>query len=258
MDIHKPKAAHSWREFLTEIGTIVCGILIALGLEQAVEAFHRHHLVEQAEDAMRTEIVDDDGPQAFARLAIAPCLSQQLDGLRTALDQRVAPEAFGKLAASYNPPRRTWDDQAWRASQSSGVLSAMGPKKLDRWSLAYVLIPGLGETQRAERNALAQLKLTRFKSGAWTQARADELSDIIDSLETVNFRMASAAASQSVDMRLTGLELAGAAQNTVLAEAHVAYGNCVVKPDLHATEALRVQISSPEQQALAAKKLLGR
>ena len=33
MEIHKPKAAHSVREFLIEIGTIVCGILIALGLE---------------------------------------------------------------------------------------------------------------------------------------------------------------------------------------------------------------------------------
>jgi hypothetical protein len=38
MEIHKPKAAHNVREFLIEIGTIVCGILIALGLEQAVEA----------------------------------------------------------------------------------------------------------------------------------------------------------------------------------------------------------------------------
>jgi hypothetical protein len=34
MDIHSPKAAHSIREFLIEIGTIICGILIALGLER--------------------------------------------------------------------------------------------------------------------------------------------------------------------------------------------------------------------------------
>jgi hypothetical protein len=26
MDIHRPKAAHSIREFLVEIGTIICGI----------------------------------------------------------------------------------------------------------------------------------------------------------------------------------------------------------------------------------------
>jgi hypothetical protein len=149
MDIHKPKAAHSWREFLIEIGTIVCGILIALGLEQAIEALHSRHLVKQAEEAMRAEIVDDDGPQAFARLAIAACLSHQLEGLRAALDNRIAPAAFGKLAEAYIPPHWTLDDQAWGAAQSSGVLAAMGPKALDRWSLAYVLIPGLRGVQRA-------------------------------------------------------------------------------------------------------------
>ena len=36
MDIHKPHAAKNWREFAVEIGTIVVGILIALGLEQVI------------------------------------------------------------------------------------------------------------------------------------------------------------------------------------------------------------------------------
>ena len=38
MDIHRPHAAHSWREFAIEIGTIVLGILIALGLART--GFH--------------------------------------------------------------------------------------------------------------------------------------------------------------------------------------------------------------------------
>ena len=33
MDIHKPKPVHNWRELLTEIGTIVIGVLIALAAE---------------------------------------------------------------------------------------------------------------------------------------------------------------------------------------------------------------------------------
>ena len=45
MDIHRPKAAHSIREFLIEIGTIICGILIALGLEQGIEWLHWNHTV---------------------------------------------------------------------------------------------------------------------------------------------------------------------------------------------------------------------
>jgi hypothetical protein len=43
VDIHKPKAAHNGREFAIEIATIICGIVIALGLEQLVEALHRGH-----------------------------------------------------------------------------------------------------------------------------------------------------------------------------------------------------------------------
>lgn len=57
MDIHKPKAAHSIREFLIEIGTIICGILIALGLEQAVDAVHRSAEVREAREAIRAEIL---------------------------------------------------------------------------------------------------------------------------------------------------------------------------------------------------------
>ena len=258
MDIHKPKAMHNWREFLTEIGTIVCGILIALGLEQAVETLHARHLTEQAEEAMRAEIVDDDGPQAYARLAIAPCLSHQLDSLRAAVDKRIAPAAFGKLAASYSPLRRTWDDQALKATQASGVLSAMGSTKLNRWTRTYLQIPNLQDASHAERDGLDRLNLTRFKSGVWTQTREDELSDIIDNLEIQNIKMTFFSAALTVFMKTADLEVSADAQKTVLAEARQAYGNCVVQPDLRAVQSLRGQVSTPVQQALALKQLMRR
>ena len=40
MDIHKPKPWHGRSEFLKEIGTIVIGVLIAIGGEQLVEMLH--------------------------------------------------------------------------------------------------------------------------------------------------------------------------------------------------------------------------
>ena len=64
MDIHKPKAAHSWREFAVEIGTIICGILIALMLEQVVEAVHRNVEVKETREALRAELMQDK--QRFA------------------------------------------------------------------------------------------------------------------------------------------------------------------------------------------------
>ena len=56
MDIHRPKAAHNIREFLTEIGTIICGILIALGLEQGIEAIHWAEKVHTANEQINAEV----------------------------------------------------------------------------------------------------------------------------------------------------------------------------------------------------------
>jgi hypothetical protein len=59
MHIHKPKPLHGIREFLSEIGVIVAGVLIALGLEQAVESLHWSHKVEQTEVRLRADLKKD-------------------------------------------------------------------------------------------------------------------------------------------------------------------------------------------------------
>lgn len=61
MDIRKPKAAHSLREFLIEIGTIICGILIALALEQAIVWLNWRHDVAETRQAIRAELAHDLG-----------------------------------------------------------------------------------------------------------------------------------------------------------------------------------------------------
>jgi hypothetical protein len=42
VDVHSAHgAAHSWKDFWIHLGTISMGLLIAIGLEQGVEAIHR-------------------------------------------------------------------------------------------------------------------------------------------------------------------------------------------------------------------------
>lgn len=78
VEIHKPKAAHSWREFLTEIGTIVCGILIALGLEQVVEAARLRQEVHEARETIRGEIADNAQSLLFG-MAEDKCFMPQIE-----------------------------------------------------------------------------------------------------------------------------------------------------------------------------------
>jgi hypothetical protein len=56
LDVHPPHvAAHTWKEFLIQIATISVGLLIAIGLEQAVEFFHHRHQRHQLEDDLHSE-----------------------------------------------------------------------------------------------------------------------------------------------------------------------------------------------------------
>jgi len=56
LDVHPPHhAANTWRDFLIHIATISIGLLIAVGLEQTVEAVHHRHQRHQLEERLRTE-----------------------------------------------------------------------------------------------------------------------------------------------------------------------------------------------------------
>ncbi|MEE3623318.1 hypothetical protein UCD39_04865 [Nitrospirillum sp. BR 11752] len=60
MEIHAPESPiQSLKDFVIHIGVVTVGILIALGLEQAVEAYHRHELVRQAVASFHAELAEN-------------------------------------------------------------------------------------------------------------------------------------------------------------------------------------------------------
>src|SRR3569833_54695 len=118
MEIHKPKPWHGLREFLKEYLIIVVGVLTALAGEQAVEAVHRGEQARFAESAMRLELGDDNGPQAYGRALIGRCLDARLVQINEAAATAPA-ETLRGLVSSYVPPARTWDSEAWKAISGS-------------------------------------------------------------------------------------------------------------------------------------------
>jgi hypothetical protein len=56
IDIHVPhKSEHTWTDFFIHIATIIVGLIIAIGLEQTVEAIHHLHQRHQLEENLREE-----------------------------------------------------------------------------------------------------------------------------------------------------------------------------------------------------------
>jgi hypothetical protein len=56
LDVHPPHApTHTWRDFFLHIATICVGLLIAIGLEQSVEALHHTHQRHQLDEDLINE-----------------------------------------------------------------------------------------------------------------------------------------------------------------------------------------------------------
>jgi hypothetical protein len=60
LDIHAPhESIHTWKSFFVHLGTIVIGLLIAIGLEQSVESLHHHRQVREMEVKLHKESTDN-------------------------------------------------------------------------------------------------------------------------------------------------------------------------------------------------------
>jgi hypothetical protein len=60
IDVHVPhKSEHTWTDFFIHIATIAVGLLIAIGLEQTVEAIHHHHQRRQLQADLHDEAVNN-------------------------------------------------------------------------------------------------------------------------------------------------------------------------------------------------------
>ena len=133
MDIHKPKAAHSWREFLIEIGTITCGILIALSLEQVVEWSHWQYEVAETRAALHEEIGRNLDSLNFV-ISEEPCIDRRLAEVSGALGAPSAPRLKLPLGQPQFP---NLGSEAWDAARASGVLSHLSEAEAHHYRAIY-------------------------------------------------------------------------------------------------------------------------
>ena len=77
--------AKSWRGFLIEIGTIIVGILIALGVNQVVDDLRERRITQEARTAVRAEIASNLGGMLLRRGTQA-CIDRRLEQMGQILE----------------------------------------------------------------------------------------------------------------------------------------------------------------------------
>lgn len=183
MDIHKPKPVHNLREFLGEIAIIVTGVLIALTLEQVVEAWHWRHQVENAETALGKELSETIG-QGDERIRVSACVDHRLDEIAAIVDGAAESGRLPPVGDIAMPPGRTWSSSVWASTLAGqtgehltadrrnafsviygfeGMLSSTNSRELDIWTRLYSIV-GPGRALQPEEAAELRRTVSEARS----------------------------------------------------------------------------------------------
>jgi len=126
--VHAPHGeAGGWRGFVTHIAVVVIGLLLALGLEQSVEAIHHEFQRAKLEAQMR-ETFRSDLRRAESDIRVLNRSRAYLIDLRNAVNSRIAgdpaqgPDASDPRNNTYAPPLNLG---SYEASKSNGSVSLL-------------------------------------------------------------------------------------------------------------------------------------
>jgi hypothetical protein len=228
-----PKPLHGWRAFMGEVGVIVLGVLIALAFGQIVDGWQWRNKVSHAEAAMRLELAEDDGPQAYGRVLIGRCLDMQLARIHDGAGS-VPADQLRQWAASYTPPFRTWDSEAWKVVVASDTGSHMGSDRLIAWSAPYRILPSMTEGDEREAQQVIELRNGLPPTGELSPSDLRSLRITAGQLRLANHRFMTGSELLLGRMRDLDVQVPQPIQQQLIAHARAMYGSCVTIPDLNA------------------------
>lgn len=230
MHVHLPKPLHGWRAFVGEVGIIVLGVLIALGFEQLVDAAQWRDKIRRAERAMRLELGEDNGPQAYGRVLIARCLDMQIATIHDGAGH--APTSkLREWVLAYTPPFSSWDSEAWKTVVGSDIGSHMGPERLIQWSSPYRILTDLTQENHRERDVSIQLHEALPPTGDPSSADLEKLRLEAAQLRTFNAGFFRASQLVLARSNALGAPVPEPIKRELLKEAMALYGDCVQPPD---------------------------
>lgn len=129
MEIHKARPAHSWREFFTELGTIVLGICIALSGEEIISWYHWRGQMQEARTAIASEMTYNL-VGAIARIRSLDCGERRLDALSKILDEGARTGTLPPVGLIGGPVRHQWRSSAWDSVVASQTATHFPPDQL--------------------------------------------------------------------------------------------------------------------------------
>ncbi len=139
IDVHAPEHRISGkRDFFLHLFTITIGLLIALGLENAAEAWHHRHQRDQAEVTIRRELSDNRAGLIEARKTLL-VEQQNLVHVLAFLQDRSAGKPGDPHGLSLSYEGEPYEVAAWKTASATGVLNYLNYDRVQTYATAYQL-----------------------------------------------------------------------------------------------------------------------
>ena len=135
LDVHPPhQAAHTWRDFFIHIATICVGLLIAIGLEQTVEALHHRHQARELRESLakETDQIIKDSVAADNGLRVG--YEWGTKAARQISDAGLHNQPMGPLPPANDGQYPIAADPVYRAAKASGQLSLLSRDEVQAYS----------------------------------------------------------------------------------------------------------------------------
>ena len=140
MEVHPPEhPILTWKQFLVHMSTVCLGLLIAIGLDQAVEFAHHRHQRHQLEADLRAEGIRNLH-NAIIALEFSDWMThwqaQQAQELDRAAAQGRTP-AYIQSPPKRTPPFSRPSDAVWTVAQTSTTLDLLPRAEAERYAHHY-------------------------------------------------------------------------------------------------------------------------
>jgi hypothetical protein len=174
LDVHPSHSpTHTWKDFFIHIATITVGLLIAVGLEQTVELFHRRHQRHQLEEQLRVETLRNinialQNIDAFT--ALKSSLTAQYVELQSAAREHRSPQA---IPFSFGPGNAYPKSAAWVVAQQNATLGLLSGAKSQLWVSVYRIADRAATSMQDEWNARKKISVARFPAQLFNAAQPE-------------------------------------------------------------------------------------
>jgi hypothetical protein len=183
LDVHPPHhPTHTWKDFFIHIATIVVGLLIAIGLEQAVERIHQHYELRETREALsRERETNRHRMEVNTRhwLEFNAALRNDLLVLDAVRHQPGIPQVDLPGDLNYNQAPFEYDHAVWDAAEKNGIIRLMPLNEANEDQSFYQLAEEMSSQSLHEWDAVNDQRRFLLVDSDPTHLTADQLDETV-------------------------------------------------------------------------------